>query len=363
MNRAEATGKTRVLLLTPSFGAYGGIQAFVLAVADALASESDIEPKVCFKLVKGSRIGRDLTEEFDRAGVSYCFVRPRSLEMLRCIRWADVVHVQTPSPDSIIASRLLRRPVAVTVFNNRWQNSEGRARLQRLVLRLADRCWYISDFVGRSWNLNACQRGVEKLPVLSILPGTVVPPEERKGFIFVGRWVPNKGLPELIQAYASAAIDHSAHPLTLVGDGPLKDVITGRINDLGLTSVRILGFLPQEARAHCVASSRWLVAPPNTNEDLGLTPIEARAAGVPCIVTRDGGLPEAAGANALMCEPGDVGELQDRLEEAASMPLHRYAAMAKATRDELFDHLQPMSLYAAHYRELAGALPTFEVAG
>jgi glycosyltransferase involved in cell wall biosynthesis len=37
-----------------------------------------------------------------------------------------------------------------------------------------------------------------------------------------------------------------------------------------------------------------------TREDFGLTAVEARNLGVPCIITRDGGLPEAGGKQALI---------------------------------------------------------------
>jgi glycosyltransferase involved in cell wall biosynthesis len=96
-----------------------------------------------------------------------------------------------------------------------------------------------------------------------------------------------------------------------------------------------------------------MVTPPHTDEDLGLTPIEARHVGVPCIITRDGGLPEAGGAHALICEPRDVEGLRERLEEAAAMDPAAYAAVADATQRELMEYLQPMSLYLDHYEAVA----------
>jgi glycosyltransferase involved in cell wall biosynthesis len=96
-----------------------------------------------------------------------------------------------------------------------------------------------------------------------------------------------------------------------------------------------------------------MVTPPHTDEDLGLTPIEARHVGVPCIITRDGGLPEAGGQHALICEPRDIDGLRRRLEEAADMSPHNYDALAQATRAELMKYLQPMALYLDHYKTLA----------
>ena len=49
-----------------------------------------------------------------------------------------------------------------------------------------------------------------------------------------------------------------------------------------------------------------MVTPPHTKEDLGLTPLEARSVGVPCIASRDGGVQETAGKHSLLCKPGDA---------------------------------------------------------
>ena len=112
------------------------------------------------------------------------------------------------------------------------------------------------------------------------------------------------------------------------------------------------GFVDEETRNDVIRNAKWMVTPPHTDEDLGLTPIEARHVGVPCIITRDGGLPEAGGAEALMCEPQDVDGLRQLLEEAAAMPEQRYQQKAQATREELLDYLKPMSLYIEHYEEV-----------
>jgi len=43
----------KLLLVSPCFGTYGGIEAFVLAVADAVRQEPDFVVRLCFKKVKG----------------------------------------------------------------------------------------------------------------------------------------------------------------------------------------------------------------------------------------------------------------------------------------------------------------------
>jgi glycosyltransferase involved in cell wall biosynthesis len=120
----------------------------------------------------------------------------------------------------------------------------------------------------------------------------------------------------------------------------------------GATEIHAPGFVDAETKAEIIRSSRWVVAPHRTHEDLGLAPIEARAVGVPSIVTRDGGLPEAAGRAALICEPGDVRGLAALLEEAAAMPAKEYAQRARHCRETLSELIQPLSHYVSIYESL-----------
>jgi glycosyltransferase involved in cell wall biosynthesis len=105
-------------------------------------------------------------------------------------------------------------------------------------------------------------------------------------------------------------------------------------------------------KAHYMKNARWIVVPPHTNEDLGLTALEGRNLGVPCIITRDGGLPEAGGRRALICEPRNPGALALLLEQAARMSADEYATRAEATRRELADEMVPLGFYPESYRRI-----------
>jgi hypothetical protein len=73
---------------------------------------------------------------------------------------------------------------------------------------------------------------------------------------------------------------------------------------------------------------------------------------VPCIITRDGGLPEAGGKQALICEPGDTAGLTRLLEQASGMGEAEYAERAWRTREELATELEPMEFYPRAYRRI-----------
>jgi glycosyltransferase involved in cell wall biosynthesis len=117
------------------------------------------------------------------------------------------------------------------------------------------------------------------------------------------------------------------------------------------------GFVDETRKAEYMKSARWIVVPPNTNEDLGLTAIEGRNLGVPCIITRDGGLPEAGGSQALICEPRDPVALARLLERAARMSPEEYGARAEATKRELAQEMVPLSFYPQCYRKILAGEP------
>jgi len=128
----------------------------------------------------------------------------------------------------------------------------------------------------------------------------------------------------LLDAYAMAKIEHEKWPLTLMGDGPLRPLIEYAIDRRQVSNARVLGFVDEETKRQEIQNARWMVVPPNTREDFGLTAVEARHLGVPCIITRDGGLPEAGGRQALICEPDDPAALARLLEQAAAMEETEY---------------------------------------
>jgi glycosyltransferase involved in cell wall biosynthesis len=178
-------------------------------------------------------------------------------------------------------------------------------------------------------------------------------PVARGGFLFVGRLVDSKGVDVLLDAYERAGLDPAAWPLTIVGDGPMRAELEAQSRDAGLRGVRFLGFVDDPAKARLLAASKWLVAPSHAHEGLGLVVLEARHAGVPCIITRHGGLPEAGGRDALVCEPRDAHGLAALLTTAATMGESEYLRRSRRTKEDLTHELVPMSFYADAYLGLA----------
>ena len=84
---------------------------------------------------------------------------------------------------------------------------------------------------------------------------------------------------------------------------------------------------------------------PIPKEDLGLTPLEARSVGVPCIASTDGGVQETAGPHALFCKPGDVDSLVLCMKKQfkwRTASIRSYPDWPKSTSNNMFAHWMSM---------------------
>jgi glycosyltransferase involved in cell wall biosynthesis len=350
------SGKTKVAIISPCQGAYGGIEAFVLAVAAALRREPDFEVQVCFKETKDFSLQPNLKQML--AGERAVFAgRGFDRDLREVISWADVVHLQNASPDVALLTRLARKPLVMTIHNYMGSGFTLHRLLWRAAAATATERWYNSQFVWDTWEPRKKRTGSRRVATTSQLPEGWTPPEQRRGFAFIGRWIANKGVDTLLDAYAMAELDREKSPLVLMGDGPLRPLIAYAVDKRKVQGVRVLGFVDEETKRQEMQNARWMVVPPNTKEDFGLTAVEARNLGVPCIITRDGGLPEAGGKQALICEPNDPPALAKLLEQGAAMDAAEYAEGARLTKEQLAEEMEPMEFYASAFRRIARGEP------
>lgn len=344
----------RVAIVSPCFGVLGGIETFICAIAKELHARSDFHVTLCFKKTKNFKLDRILEVTARETGAEVVFVERASRELAAVIRRSDIVHCQNPCIDVAVLTKFFRKGLILTMHTHRQRNLHLREVARRIAWHMADRRWYNSEFCWNTWDPERKGANSARLHVLLNLPEGIVPPAQRKGFIFVARWIRNKGLDTLVEAYARADLDRREWPLILLGDGPLRPMIEAKIRDEKIAGIEIRGHVSTDERNDAIRHARWLVAPPNTREDLGATPIEARHVAVPAIITRDGGLPEAGGRHALICEPGNAVELQALIEKAARMEFGEYEQLSEATHKELMEYLPTLSQYVEHCRELTG---------
>jgi len=342
--------RKKLLVVGSTLGCFGGMEAFMITVADAAGKWPEFEVRLCFKLVSGQREESNLVAAANAVCSDVSFVKSNSKQLFRLIRWADVLHVQNTPPDVIFLAKAMSKKIFLTVHNWRRTDLGLHSFLWKFSVKLAHRRWFNSKFVWETWEPGKKSKRSDAFPTVSNLPEGWNPPESRKGFLFIGRWINNKGIEELLKAYAQNKFNTEQWPLTILGDGPLRPVVEKLITDLGLDQVITPGFVDVDTKKNYLASAKWLLAPANTLEDLGLTPIEARSVGVPSIVTRDGGLPEAGGPSAIVAEPGNVNDLANCMKLASEMKESDYLTRANLAKSSLQDFLRPLDFYREAYK-------------
>jgi glycosyltransferase involved in cell wall biosynthesis len=279
------------------------------------------------------------------------FVSPRDSVIKHAIYECDLVHLHNPMVEGVWHAKKNNKPCVMTVYNWRREGIHPRLLAWRWAVSQVDRRWYISEFVWDSWEKNRRQ-GSARLPVVSRMPQGETAPDKRKGFLFIGRWVPNKGIRILLEAYARLKADPQEWPLTMLGDGPLREEVLHTIQEKGIQGVQLPGFVSESERHRYTREAKWMVTPPHTQEDLGLTPLEARSVGIPCIASTDGGVQETAGPHALFCKPGDVDSLVECMKKAIQMDEDKYKELSILAKVDLEQYVRPLNEYANEYLSL-----------
>ena len=128
-----------------------------------------------------------------------------------------------------------------------------------------------------------------------------------------GRLSPEKGFGVLVEAAAAVARIDPGAGFIHFGDGPLREKILRRIDELGLQQRFILaGFRDDLDRF----LPHWdLAVLPSFTEGLPTVVLEAYAAAVPVVATAVGGTPEAVddGVDGYLVPPGDASALSRRI--------------------------------------------------
>ena len=350
----------KILMLAPCLGNFGGIETFCLTLIEDLiqkgASVRLLRKKVVGFMDNGSiqknenEIRSSWTEKESKRFASQ-FVVPKDSIIKRAIQDCDLVHLHNPMVEGLWHARKGNKPCVMTIYNWRRKGIHPRLLAWRWAVSQSDRRWYISEFVWDSWEKNRRQ-GSARLPVVSRMPQGEMSTDKRKGFLFIGRWVPNKGIRILLEAYARLKADPVEWPLTMIGDGPLREEVLRTIEDKRIKGVKLPGFVSESQRQRYTREAKWMVTPPHTKEDLGLTPLEARSVGVPCIATLDGGISETAGPHALFCQPGDINSLAKCMKKAIQMEESQYQELCKLAKVDLEKYVRPLNEYAKEYLNL-----------
>jgi glycosyltransferase involved in cell wall biosynthesis len=201
-----------------------------------------------------------------------------------------------------------------SAFDVLWVAGERQAVFAGHLGYRGDRCW--EGYYACDW---------ERFSKAAI---TVRNPGETSSFLYVGRYVPEKGIATLVDAYGRYRdIVDQPWPLVCAGAGPLRDVLVaaGAIDR---------GFVQPAELPDLMANSSAFILP-SIKEPWGVVLQEAAASGLPLIASRACGAAVHLlrdGFNGYAFAPGHAASLarvMTRIHEASSEDL---AAMGEASR-------------------------------
>ncbi len=252
----------------------------------------------------------------------------------------DIVHLHSRIGADVmggIAARLAGLPV---VYSRRQDNPEP-AWSVRLKYRLHDRVIAISDGIARvklAEGLSPQRLRVVR-SVVDARPYRGVPerawfrkefglPEGAHVLAVVAQLIERKGHLVLLDALPPLLEEFPALHVLFFGKGPLDARLREAIRDGGMEGrVRLAGFRADLPR---ILPCLDLLVHPAYREGLGVSLLQASAAGVPIVACRAGGIPEAVrdSVNGLLVAPGDADALR-----AAIGRLLRDPVLARALGD------------------------------
>jgi glycosyltransferase involved in cell wall biosynthesis len=163
--------------------------------------------------------------------------------------------------------------------------------------------------------------------------------KDRKGLLFVGRLVPEKGCDLAIRAVAQLRNRGEPISLTICGDGPQRSRLERLVHDNQITNlVHFEGWSSRAEVKKKMCSAQALVVPSRWAEPFGLVAMEALACHTPVVAARRGGLPEAVGSAGVLVEPEDVDALANGIRKVTK------PEEARQLRSNISGHLQSHSL-------------------
>jgi glycosyltransferase involved in cell wall biosynthesis len=292
----------KIAVLTTSYPRYDGDPAgpFVADAVEQLRARGlavEVVSPASFRhfgIAYGSGVMGNLRAAPWKAALLPAFLGSFARAARRAARDADLVHAHW-LPSGAVALTT-GKPFVVQLWGTDVELARRARGLARRVLSRARLTICASNALADSaHDLGA--KEVRVIPSAVELPERVGEPAEPPEVLFVGRLSPEKGILDLVQAADGI-------PLTVAGDGPLRDRVPGA-----------LGFVPHHALAPLYERAA-VVAVPSHREGFGVACAEAMAHARPVVASAVGGLLDLVvdGETGVLVPPRDPPALREALE-------------------------------------------------
>lgn len=158
-------------------------------------------------------------------------------------------------------------------------------------------------------------------------------------FLSVARFIPGKGPLLTLRAFSRCLQSDPSLHLTMIGEGPLLEVATALVAELGLSdAVDLLGPRSLEEVRQWMSRSAVFLQHSITSssgwvEGWGVSLAEAAASGLPVIATNHGGIPDQVidGETGFLIREGDWEAMAEKMLLLVRDPIRRHA-MGEAAR-------------------------------
>lgn len=170
-------------------------------------------------------------------------------------------------------------------------------------------------------------------------------PQARPTLLFVGKFVPKKGIPVLLEAVSQLRARGKGVRLQLIGGGPLEGALRADVDRLGIgADVEFLGWVKNDDLPSRYAHANVVCVPSveDAHGETEGTPVvlqEALSCAAMVVASRSSGIGDVLrdGENGWVVPPGDASALAHALETALGAPADvqaRVRAAARATAAE-----------------------------
>jgi glycosyltransferase involved in cell wall biosynthesis len=143
---------------------------------------------------------------------------------------------------------------------------------------------------------------------------------DKKCLLWIGRYVPGKGVEYLIEAFSILRSIHPDATLIMVGRGPQKQDIIKKIHNLKLQNNIVLkDFVPNSEIVHLYHNSSVLVLP-SLGEGVPRVILEAMSCGIPVVCTKLPQIADIVDGCGYTVPLRDPQAMAEKLEEVLSNP-------------------------------------------
>ncbi|MBI5102976.1 MAG: glycosyltransferase family 4 protein [Nitrospirae bacterium] len=255
----------------------------------------------------------------------------RNIKRLRKRYDFDIIHAHTITPDghaALMIGKYFAVPVVCTVrgsdLHEYPQRSSRIYTVSKMVLEKADAIITVSNDLAKMAtkmatpkNIQVIYNGVDTAKFCRFENREAVKkslgiPVRSRVIVFAGRCEKEKGIFELLEAFARVEKKTSDIYLLIIGADHTGGAVKNLIEDYGIRDKTLLkGTIPHDEMPVCMNAGDIFVLP-SYAEGMANVIYEAMACGLPVVTTNVGGMPEVVshGSEGFLCQPKNSSELE-----------------------------------------------------